>query len=64
MRVLLLGSVLGFGLNVAGIGWALTADSRLDQFFAFSLPACGVITLLPTLIARGIRLAGMMRAGL
>jgi xanthine/uracil permease len=63
MHVLILSSVLGFGITVVAIGWAVTAESRLDRFFAFSLLACGVVTLLPTLIARGIRLANMMRPG-
>jgi len=63
LSVLIMQTVLGFGLTIIAIGWAVVADSRLDRFFAFSMLASGVITLLPTLIARGVRLANMMRLG-
>jgi len=60
VNALLLNSVLGSCLSVAAIGWAVTAESRLDRFFAYSLLFFGLLVLLPTLIARGIRLANAL----
>jgi hypothetical protein len=48
--------LIGFGFIAIGLGWIALAEDRFSKAVALFFLVSGVLTVLPTLIARGIRL--------
>jgi hypothetical protein len=54
-------ALIGFGFIVVGVAWLAIADNRVFRAGAFLFLTLGFLTVLPSLIARGIQLERQSR---